>query len=146
MRHASRKSPSKGQRLPIEPRGPIISGMPKYQDFQTAEENPFVAGVRDILPTELWELKDNVRIIDVRQPEEYVGELGHVPGSELIVLGTVPETLPSYSKDQTIVFVCRSGGRSAQASAYAQSQGFESVFNMKGGMLFWNDLKLPTET
>jgi len=119
--------------------------MAKFQNFNTAEENPHVAGVLDIAPTELWENKDNVRIIDVRQPEEYTGELGHVPGSELMVLGTLPEALPDQSKEQTIVFVCRSGGRSAQASAFAKAQGFESVYNMKGGMLFWNDLKLPTK-
>lgn len=118
--------------------------MSKHTQFKTSEENPFVPGVQDIQPVELWEQKNEVRIIDVRQPEEYTGELGHIPGSELMVLGTLPEAFPAVGKDQTIVFVCRSGGRSAQATAFAHSLGYESVFNMKGGMLLWNDLKLPT--
>ena len=113
-------------------------------------------GVYDINPMELHDkmnqlglekIGTNLRIIDVRQPEEFVGELGHVPRSELMVLNYLPELLAEETdKNQSIVFVCRSGGRSAQATAYAQTQGFTSVYNMKGGMIFWNDLRLPTET
>lgn len=119
--------------------------MSNFHRFESAEENPFVPGVIDIQPTELWDKKSGVRMIDVRQPEEYTGELGHIPGTELMPLAEVPEKLQSIPKTDVIVFVCRSGGRSAQASAFAQSQGFEHVFNMKGGMLLWNDLKLPTQ-
>lgn len=119
--------------------------MSNYHRFESAEENPFVPGVIDIQPTDLWDHKSGVRLIDVRQPEEFTGELGHVPGSELLVLGDLPEKLPELDRHEPIVFICRSGGRSAQASAFAQSLGFHSVFNLKGGMLLWNDLKLPTE-
>lgn len=109
------------------------------------EENPHFPGVLDVAPTEVQEKKSSIRIIDVRQPEEYVGELGHIPGSELMVLGTLPEMLPHLSRSEDIVFVCRSGGRSAQAASFAQGLGFNSVYNMKGGMMLWNDLRLPTE-
>jgi rhodanese-related sulfurtransferase len=119
--------------------------MSNFHRFESAEENSFVPGVVDIQPTELWDKKHGVRLIDVRQPEEYVGELGHIPGSELMALASVPDVLSTIPKDDVIVFICRSGGRSAQASAFARSQGYEHVFNMKGGMLLWNDLKLPTE-
>lgn len=128
--------------------------MSNFHRFESAEENSFVPGVVDIQPTELWDRvqateprdkKAGVRLIDVRQPEEYTGELGHIPGSELMVLQTIPEVLATIPKDEVIVFICRSGGRSAQATAFASAQGYEHVFNMKGGMLLWNDLKLPTE-
>lgn len=109
------------------------------------EENPHFPGVLDVSPTEVQEKKTSIRIIDVRQPEEYVGELGHIPGSELMVLGTLPDMLTALSRSEDIVFVCRSGGRSAQAVTYAQGLGFQSVYNMKGGMMLWNDLRLPTE-
>lgn len=112
--------------------------------FKSAEENPHFAGVLDISPEDLSAHKAVVRIIDVRQPEEYNGELGHIPESELMVLGTLPELLPSEDTDLVYVFVCRSGGRSAQAAGYAQTLGFKTVYNMKGGMMLWNDLKLPT--
>ena len=118
--------------------------------FESLEENMHFQGVQDVSPTEVHDkiaqMGEALRIIDVRQPEEFVGELGHVPNSELMVLNYLPELLAEETdKTQHIVFVCRSGGRSAQATAYAHAQGFTSVYNMKGGMIFWNDLRLPTE-
>lgn len=119
--------------------------------FESQEENQHFQGVRDVSPTELWERKqefgEELRVIDVRQPEEFVGELGHVPKSELMVLNYLPELMAEETdKQEHIVFVCRSGGRSAQATAYAQSIGFSSVYNLKGGLLLWNELNLPTES
>ncbi len=48
-------------------------------------------------------------------------------------------------KDKTVVFICRSGGRSGNATAMAKDQGFANVYNMKGGMLLWNEMGLETE-
>jgi hydroxyacylglutathione hydrolase len=117
----------------------------KYVSFESKTENPHYEGVYDIGPAELLKKKTDVVMIDVRQPEEYVGELGHVEGSSLMVLDTLPEQLGSLPKDKTVVFICRSGGRSAKATAFAKMNGFEEVFNMQGGMLLWNDLQLPVE-
>ncbi|UXR64137.1 rhodanese-like domain-containing protein [Bdellovibrio bacteriovorus] len=117
----------------------------KYVNFESKTENPHYEGVYDIGPAELLNKKNDVVMIDVRQPEEYVGELGHVEGSSLMVLDTLPEQLGTLPKDKTVVFICRSGGRSAKATAFAKMNGFEEVFNMQGGMLLWNDLQLPTE-
>ncbi|MGE4130194.1 MAG: rhodanese-like domain-containing protein [Bdellovibrionales bacterium] len=48
-------------------------------------------------------------------------------------------------KDKTVVFVCRSGARSGRATAFAFEQGFKYVYNMKGGMIRWNELNLEVE-
>lgn len=114
-------------------------------DFESKTENPNYEGVFDIAPTELQQKKNQVKMIDVRQPDEFTGELGHVGGAELIVLDTLPSQLGNLPKDQTIVFICRSGGRSANATAYALMNGFTNVYNMQGGMLNWNQLQLPVE-
>lgn len=113
--------------------------------FETANQNPSFEGVSDIHPQEAHRLAKRVRLIDVRQLEEYHGELGHVTTAELIPLDTLPEHLPGIDKKETIIFICRSGGRSARATAFAQSIGFDNVYNMKGGMLLWNELSLPVE-
>ncbi len=117
----------------------------KFVNFETKTENPHFDGIYDISPNELLRKKADVVMIDVRQPEEYIGELGHIPGSSLVVLDTLPEQLSSLPKDKTVVFICRSGARSAKATAFAKMNGFEEVFNMQGGMLLWNDLQLPVE-
>jgi rhodanese-related sulfurtransferase len=103
-------------------------------------------GFWEITPETLLTNKASVRIIDVRRPEEFTGELGHVAGSELVTLETqFPEAIKEWDKNQTIVFVCRSGMRSGKATQYAQALGFKEVYNMEGGMILWNEKKLPTE-
>lgn len=110
--------------------------------FQTAKPNPDNPGVQDIDPKELWEKRQEVQIIDVRRPDEFTGELGHIPGAQLIVLDTLPDHMDQLSKDKTIVFVCKSGGRSGRAVTFAHEEGYQKAFNMKGGMLLWNQLNL----
>lgn len=121
----------------------------KYE-FKNLAPNPHFAGVYDIPPQDVLDAANSgnssVRLIDVREVSEYHGELGHAPKSELLVLSTLPEKIQNLDKDQTIIFICRSGGRSAQAAAFAKQHGFTDVYNMLGGMLFWNQLQLPTET
>ena len=113
--------------------------------FSSATANPELPSVTDIMPDDLMKRAGEVHIIDVRQPDEYTGELGHIAGSRLIVLDTLPENIESLPKDEPIVFVCLSGGRSARAAGFAQANGFSHVFNMKGGMRLWNQLGLATE-
>ena len=113
--------------------------------FETCQVNPNAPGVNDISPEELMKKASQVHIIDVRGEDEYTGELGHIAGSKLIVLDTLPQHIDDLPRDEPIVFVCKSGGRSGRASAFAKDAGFEHVFNMKGGMLQWNALGLPVE-
>ena len=113
--------------------------------FANLEDNIHYDGVKDVSPQELNQNLKKVHLIDVRQPEEFVGDLGHIPNAELIVLDTLSENLEKIPKDKAVVFVCRSGGRSARAAAYAIENGFKNVFNLKGGMLLWNELHFGTE-
>jgi rhodanese-related sulfurtransferase len=39
--------------------------------------------------------------------------------------------------------ICRSGARSAQACRSLVALGFTRVMNLRGGMLAWNQAKLP---
>lgn len=114
-------------------------------NFSTKKQNPYFENVFDIAPAELHQCLSQVKLIDVRQPEEYNGELGHIPGSELIPLGTLPDRLATLPKDKTLVFICRSGNRSAHAAEFAKQNGFSNVYNMQGGMILWNNLLLPVE-
>lgn len=107
--------------------------------------NPENPNVQDVTPETVWENKDKLCLIDVRRPDEYTGELGHIPGAKLIVLDTLPDHIDELPKDQTIVFICRSGGRSGRASGFAFESGLKNTYNMLGGMLLWNERNLPTE-
>jgi hydroxyacylglutathione hydrolase len=113
--------------------------------FDSKRKNADHPGVEDIDPEELWRKRADVVIVDVRRPDEFSGELGHIPDARLIVLDTLPQRLAELPQDRTVVFVCRSGGRSGRAAAFAREQGFEDVLNMKGGMLLWNELGLEVK-
>jgi hydroxyacylglutathione hydrolase len=114
-------------------------------EFKTKSTNPHFAQIDDVMPEEVFAATSEIKLIDVREISEFTDELGHAPTAELIVLSTLPEKFKTIAQNKTIVFICRSGGRSAQAAAYAKTQGFNNVHNMLGGMLLWNRLQLPTE-
>lgn len=96
-----------------------------------------------ISPANVLHLR-NAQLVDVRLPEEYVGELGHVATSILKTLGPeLEEFLRTGQTEDTVVFICRSGARSALATNMAIAQGFKNCFNMEGGMLEWNRLAMP---
>ncbi|HAG90712.1 MAG TPA: rhodanese-like domain-containing protein [Bdellovibrionales bacterium] len=98
--------------------------------------------VKDLSPNEVFEKKDLVQLVDVRGVEELQGELGHMENITHIPLDQVGSRLGDLNKDSTIVFICRSGRRSAAAASFAIDQGFDA-YNMDGGMLLWNELNLP---
>lgn len=112
--------------------------------FDTALPNP--NGFREIT---VGALNDDalagVRLVDVREPDEYVGELGHLPGAELVPLATVPQAFTGWNPEQTVVLVCRSGGRSGQAAMFLTRQGFPRVINLVGGMMAVQQAGLPVE-
>ena len=113
--------------------------------FETVNPNPNNGSVKDVKAEEVLTTKDGLLLIDVRRPDEWEGELGHIPGATHMVLDELPQRVGELPKDQTIVFVCRSGGRSGQASAFAAENGILDVYNMEGGMLRWNELGFDTE-
>ncbi|MEK6550651.1 MAG: rhodanese-like domain-containing protein [Pseudomonadota bacterium] len=89
----------------------------------------------------LDEKASSFRIIDVRQHQEIA--MGTVPGAEALPLHLLPLKLNEIDKSETIVLVCRSGARSGQATAFMQQQGFENVYNLRGGMMGWTASGLP---
>ncbi len=87
-----------------------------------------------------------VRLIDVRRPDEFNGEYGHIEGAELITLGPdLTNFLVNGNRSEEIVFVCRSGGRSGTATAESIKLGYKFTINMAGGMIRWTECKQPVQ-
>jgi glyoxylase-like metal-dependent hydrolase (beta-lactamase superfamily II)/rhodanese-related sulfurtransferase len=84
------------------------------------------------------------RVVDVREPEEFTGPLGHVAGSELLPLAGVAEQA-SALRGRPLLLVCRSGRRSGQVCETLIALGIQDVTNLAGGMIAWNDAGLPVE-
>ena len=93
--------------------------------------------MKEISAKELEQLLDEgkqVNIIDVREASE-VAE-GHITSAINIPLGLIEFRMHELDKSKEYFMVCRSGGRSGQATQFLESQGF-NVTNMTGGMLAW---------
>jgi glyoxylase-like metal-dependent hydrolase (beta-lactamase superfamily II)/rhodanese-related sulfurtransferase len=103
------------------------------------------AGIWEMQPAWLAEHGDAAQVLDVREPSEFTGDLGHIEGAKHIPLGQLASRAGELPRGRPIVAVCRAGGRSAQATAILQKAGFERVANLTGGMLRWNAEKLPVE-
>jgi glyoxylase-like metal-dependent hydrolase (beta-lactamase superfamily II)/rhodanese-related sulfurtransferase len=86
-------------------------------------------------------------VLDVREPDEFDGELGHIAGAVLIPLKELSARACEVEahKDRSILVVCRAGVRSATGAAILTGLGYEHVTNLKGGMVDWNDQKLTVE-
>jgi sulfur dioxygenase len=98
------------------------------------QEKP-APSVRDIDPNELEVMRARVHLVDVRETDEWNGELGHLEEAELVPLATVERTQQAWAKQEPIVVICRSGRRSMEAARLLLKHGFEQVMNLRGGML-----------
>ena len=88
-----------------------------------------------VLAQWLDEQEEALRVIDVRQMPEVAA--GTVPGAVAVPLHTLPLKLNELCRKEKLVFICRSGARSAQACMFLAQQGFENVYNLRGGMMAW---------
>ncbi len=111
----------------------IVDGVPEVTPLVVLQNMPQVEAGK-------------IQLIDVRRPDEFNNELGHVKGAQLVTLGPeLTKYLERTDKNQEIVFICRSGGRSGSATIESQKLGFKKTINMAGGMIRWNDEHQPVE-
>jgi len=106
-------------------------------------KKPGDEGRGDIGPGDAENLvRDGALALDVREPAEW--QAGHVPGAFHLPLGQLEGGLATLPRDRRIVVICRSGNRSATATALLIRSGFDAV-NLGGGMQAWAAAGLPVE-
>ena len=118
-----------------------IDNKPEEPDW--APLNYTYAGIYEIDPEWLDENRQQVQIIDVREPDEFSGILGHIEGAKLVPLGELRKQSDELSKSTPVVAVCRSGARSAHAVTILDNAGFTKIANLAGGMINWRNHTLP---
>ena len=101
------------------------------------------AGIHEIQPAALEEKLADVQVVDVREPDEWKGSLGHLEGAKRVPLGQLAARANELDRDRPLVMACRSGARSAQAVVILQRLGFPRVANLAGGMIRWRASGLP---
>jgi rhodanese-related sulfurtransferase len=91
-------------------------------------------------------LLDEVQVVDVRTPEEYAG--GHIENAVNIDVNSdsFASEVSKLDKEKPVLVYCRSGKRSLTAAEKLREMGFTRIVNLEGGMLGWEEAKMPVTT
>ncbi|MBV7317499.1 rhodanese-like domain-containing protein [Shewanella sp. NIFS-20-20] len=90
--------------------------------------------------------RQDAKVIDVRGKEDF--KKGHIAGALNVPMADIKNnqaTSLEKFKTSPIVMVCSAGMTSSQAAQLLISQGFEQVYNLKGGMGEWQSANLPVQ-
>src|SRR3954467_3937683 len=120
---------------------PTVTKLIDYNEFCgiRGEEKPVGSGVPEIQVEELkrrLDAKDDLFVLDVREPHEY--QICNI-GGYLIPLNDLPKRVNELDSSREIVVHCKMGGRSAKAVAFLQQAGFSKIHNLAGGITAWSD-------
>lgn len=120
---------------------PTVTELIDYEGFcglRTPE--PSDSGITEISPRELRERVHSGKslvLIDVRESSE--ADICQIPGAQLIPLGEFPQGAEALDRSAPIVVYCKKGVRGQKAARLLTDAGFESVENLRGGILAWAD-------
>jgi uncharacterized membrane protein YdjX (TVP38/TMEM64 family)/rhodanese-related sulfurtransferase len=86
-------------------------------------------------------------IVDVRNPDEFAGPLGHIAGARNVPLSDLPARLDEVpgARKRPIVLVCKTDKRSTKAAEILRSASFRDVLVLHGGMEQWQREAAATE-
>ena len=122
----------------------IDEALPANQACGSSYATKAAAAFQTLSSADANENLDEMLIVDVRRPDEFLGELGHIASAHQITLGPdLKQFLQGYDRNEKMLFVCRSGQRSTEASKIAIEMGFKKITHLEGGMIAWNQNKLP---
>ena len=119
-------------------------------ETNTAKPETQIQITENITPEEAYiliqENKDNPNfvILDVRTPEEFLGEYIENAINLDYYSDTFRNDLDKLDKNKTYLIYCRSGRRSENALNIMKELDFKEVYNMFGGINRWKSEVLPT--
>jgi len=146
--------------MPFESR----DALDRAREHAKAAGLPYAGGVPPEQAWQLWQSSHAV-LVDVRTPEE-LSYVGRVPKATHVAWATgtaqvrnprfVRELEAKVAKDAVVLFLCRSGKRSAAAAEAAAKAGYSNAFNVlegfegdldeqqrRGGLGGWRQRGLP---
>lgn len=104
-----------------------------------------LGGVQALVPQQAALLinHEDAVILDVREDSEYTQ--GHILNAIHIPLGALSGKIDKLNKyrDRPIIASCMTGSRSSSACSTLKKNGFENLYNLKGGVMAWQNANLP---
>jgi adenylyltransferase/sulfurtransferase len=120
---------------------PTVTKLIDYEEFcgLRGQQKPVTTNSFEISVEELkrrLDAKEDVFILDVREPHEY--QICNLNG-HLIPLNDLPKRVNELDPDKEVVVHCKMGGRSAMAVEFLHKSGFTKAKNLTGGIIAWSD-------
>lgn len=102
--------------------------------------------IKSMTPSDVFRLNQEsggITIIDVRETDEFADVSS--PLAENYPLSTFDAASFGKKRDKKspIFMLCRSGKRSLKSAQLLEAAGFESIYNIEGGMNAWEASGLP---
>lgn len=104
-----------------------------------------MSGMKSIGPSEATQLsnREDAVFLDIRNEADF--QAGHIPDAVHIPLKQLAERSAELAKhkDKPVIAYCRSGNQSNGAGGILKRNGFESVYNLDGGIKAWQKANMP---
>ena len=82
-------------------------------------------------------------LIDVRGQDELIE--GYIEGSTLMPLWDIIKGTQRPPQNKAILLICAVGGRSLALGQLMSKNGWNEVYNLKGGISAWKEAHLPVK-
>lgn len=96
--------------------------------------------MEDLTPEQLRqriETGEPLQIVDVREPYEWNTSNLAQHGARHVPMGELLGRMGELDRDVDLVIYCRTGARSSNVGRYLTAQGYDRVYNLKGGLEAW---------
>jgi len=130
--------------------GVLLASVCIQTETNTVKSETQIQIIENITPEEAYiliqENKDNPNflILDVRTPEEFLGEYIENAVNLDYYSDTFRNDLDKLDKNKTYLIYCRSGRRSENALNIMKELDFGEVYNILGGIIKWKSEGLAT--
>jgi len=120
----------------------VVSFLPRL--IGMLRRKPMI-GVMDL--KQRLDVGEDLLLLDVRPPEAYNGDLGHIAQATHIPLNELPQRLNELGEfmEKPVVTICRTDRMSSQAAQLLAQHGFADVHVVKQGMVDWNKQGYPIQ-
>ncbi len=106
-----------------------------------------ISGVKQIGPAEATLLVNHkdALLLDVREKSEH--QDGLLPGAVSIPLREIEQRLVELEKyrQRPLIVFCKNGRHGKRACGLLRKQGFETIYNLDGGLLAWRTANMPIQ-
>ena len=95
--------------------------------------------------TRLMNQGSSTLVLDIREGDDFAG--GHLPRARHIPLSQLSKRVDEIGKfkDKPVIVTCKTGTKAGAATRLLRQAGFNSVFELRGGLDAWRQASLPLE-